>query len=84
MTDLFAVFSKLVSPQGEILVPGLMDLVDPLTKQERSRYEQMNFSNADFESAVGGNVLLKDDKAEVLMGRCVFLSLADMRLSTPA
>ena len=44
MTDLFAIFSKLVTPQGEILVPGIKDLVAPLTPEERKRYEVMEFS----------------------------------------
>lgn len=35
MIDLFHLFTKLVSPQGEILVPGIEELVDPLTEQER-------------------------------------------------
>lgn len=31
MTDLAYIFSKLVTPQGEILIPGIMDDVAPLT-----------------------------------------------------
>jgi Cys-Gly metallodipeptidase DUG1 len=31
MTDLVNVLSKLVDAQGNILIPGLMDLVAPLT-----------------------------------------------------
>ena len=34
--------SKLVTPEGQILVPGLMDLVEPLTEEERARYEAIN------------------------------------------
>lgn len=73
MTDLFAIFSKLVTPSGEILVPGIKDLVAPLTPEERcvewhstamaearpsnrKRYEVMDFSVQDIESAVGGKV----------------------------
>jgi Cys-Gly metallodipeptidase DUG1 len=76
MTDLFALFSRLVSPSGTILVPGISDLVAPLTAEERKRYEVMDFSNADLEGAVGGSVLLKDDKVEVLMGRMRYPSLS--------
>ncbi len=35
--------SKLVTPAGKILVPGLNDLVAPLTKEERALYEKINF-----------------------------------------
>jgi Cys-Gly metallodipeptidase DUG1 len=35
MTDLFHLFSKLVTPHGKILIPGLDELVDELTPEER-------------------------------------------------
>ena len=35
MTDLIMVMSKLVTPHGDILVPGINDLVAPLTEEER-------------------------------------------------
>lgn len=35
MTDLIALMSKLVTPQGKILVPGVEDLVAPLTEEEK-------------------------------------------------
>jgi hypothetical protein len=36
MTDLVNVLSKLVDAQGNILIPGLMDLVAPLTEESRA------------------------------------------------
>lgn len=35
MTDLIQILSKLVTPDGKILIPGVYDLVAPLTEQER-------------------------------------------------
>lgn len=35
MTDLVHLLSKLVGPSGEILVPGIKELVAPLTDEER-------------------------------------------------
>jgi Cys-Gly metallodipeptidase DUG1 len=35
MTDLIQLMSKLVTPQGHILVPGISELVAPLTDEER-------------------------------------------------
>lgn len=35
MTDLIQLFSKLVTSSGEILVPGIKELVAPLTEEER-------------------------------------------------
>jgi hypothetical protein len=36
--------SRLVTTDGKILIPGLMDLVAPLTEEERKRYEVINAS----------------------------------------
>lgn len=82
MTDLFALFSKLVTPAGEILVPGIADNVAPLTAEERARYEVIDITVADFESAAGAKVTLSQDKATTLMGRmryprCAFTSASD-------
>jgi Cys-Gly metallodipeptidase DUG1 len=76
MTDLFAIFSKLVTPAGKILIPGLDELVAPLTDEERARYEKIDFAVSDFESAIGGKVTLSQDKAAVLMGRMRYPSLS--------
>ena len=35
MTDLIYILSKLVTPQGNILIPGVEDLVAPLTEAEK-------------------------------------------------
>lgn len=69
MTDLFHLFSKLVSPTGEILVPGVNELTAPLSDEELARYENMDFQVSDLESAVGGKITLSEKKADVLMGR---------------
>ncbi|KAL8281066.1 hypothetical protein RQP46_006424 [Phenoliferia psychrophenolica] len=76
MTDLFAVFSKLVTPQGKILVPGIADKVAPLTAEEKARYDVIDVTVADFESAIGAKVTLSEDKSEVLMGRMRYPSLS--------
>lgn len=34
MTDLAHIFSKLVKPDGTILIPGVTDLVEPLAEDE--------------------------------------------------
>jgi hypothetical protein len=44
MNDLFQIMSKLTTPKGEILVPGIKDLVAPLTDEERNRYDVMDVS----------------------------------------
>ncbi|QRW13107.1 Gly-Xaa carboxypeptidase [Ceratobasidium sp. AG-Ba] len=76
MTDLFHLFSKLVTPQGKILIPGIDELVDKLTPEERSRYERMDYSIQDINESVGAAIALSDDKAEVLMGKMRYPSLS--------
>lgn len=76
MTDLFALFSKLVTPEGEILIPGIKDHVAPLTPEEKKRYDVIDITVKDFESAVGAPVTISQDKATVLMGRMRYPSLS--------
>jgi Cys-Gly metallodipeptidase DUG1 len=35
MTDLIAIMSKLVDPSGKILIPGIEEMVDPATEEEK-------------------------------------------------
>jgi Cys-Gly metallodipeptidase DUG1 len=69
MTDLVALMSRLVAPDGTILVPGVQDLVAPPTAEERAIYERLDYSIADVEAAAGAPIALSADKQQVLMGR---------------
>ncbi|KLO15516.1 CNDP dipeptidase [Schizopora paradoxa] len=69
MTDLIHIMSRLVTPQGKILIPGVEDLVAPLVTGEKERYDALDYSIQDVEAAVGAPIALSDDKATVLMGR---------------
>ncbi|KAB5591097.1 Cytosolic nonspecific dipeptidase [Ceratobasidium theobromae] len=76
MTDLFHLFSKLVTPHGKILIPGINELVAPLTAEERARYERIDYSIQDINESVGASIALSSDKAEVLMGKMRYPSLS--------
>ncbi|CAE6420904.1 unnamed protein product [Rhizoctonia solani] len=76
MTDLFQIFSKLVTPQGKITIPGVNELVDELSPGEREIYERMDFSIEDINKAVGAAITLSDNKVDVLMGRMRYPSLS--------
>ncbi|KXS15981.1 CNDP dipeptidase [Gonapodya prolifera JEL478] len=76
MTDLFAIMSKLVAPDGKILVPGIYDQVRPLTDKERGTYNGIDFALPDYEGAVGGKVVIQDNEHEVLMSRWRYPSLS--------
>lgn len=82
MTDLFALFSKLVTPQGKILIPGINDKVAPLTPEERKLYEALDMTVADLEGAVGGKVVISDDKVDALMARMRYPSAPRVLPST--
>jgi Cys-Gly metallodipeptidase DUG1 len=76
MTDLFAIMSKLVTPQGEILVPGINELVAPLTDDEAKRFANIEYAMTDLHSSTGGDVAISDDKAKTLMARMRYPSLS--------
>jgi Cys-Gly metallodipeptidase DUG1 len=69
MTDLITLMSKLVDVKGNILIPGVDEMVVSAQEDERAIYERLDYSIADVESSAGGRVALSDDKVEVLMGR---------------
>ncbi|OCB89196.1 CNDP dipeptidase [Sanghuangporus baumii] len=76
MTDLIQLFSKLVTPTGKILIPGVNELVAPLTDEERERYEKIDYGVEDIEESVGAQIAISEDKAEVLMARMRYPSLS--------
>lgn len=76
MTDLVIVLSKLVTPKGEILVPGVNDLVAPLTEIEKARYEMIDYDVQDIHDSVGAEIAISSNIAEVLMGRMRYPSLS--------
>lgn len=76
MTDLISLMSKLVGADGQILIPGIAEMVAPLTEEERGRYEAINVTVKDFEEAVGAPITLHEDKVNTLMGRMRYPSLS--------
>lgn len=58
--------SKLVNNSGEIQIPGIKELVAPLTDEERSRYEAINVTVKDFDDAVGAAITLHEDKVNTV------------------
>ncbi|KAF8513705.1 CNDP dipeptidase [Hysterangium stoloniferum] len=76
MTDLVYIMSKLVTPGGKILIPGVDDLVEPLADAEKVRYETLDYGVADVESAAGGRIAISSEKAKVLMNRMRYPSLS--------
>ncbi|KAJ3021945.1 hypothetical protein HKX48_007418 [Thoreauomyces humboldtii] len=76
MTDLFQVMSKLVSPTGKILVPGIYDTVAPVTESEDKMYDTLDFALSDIHSAMESKVTIHNTEKEALMARWRFPSLS--------
>ena len=76
MTDLVNLMSSLVDSKGNILVPGLNDMVAPVTKDEELVYPLLDFSPDDFKDDVGATKLIHDSKEKLLMNRWRFPSLS--------
>ncbi|CCM05748.1 uncharacterized protein FIBRA_07980 [Fibroporia radiculosa] len=69
MTDLILLMSKLVAPDGTILVPGVDDMVSAASAEEKSIYDALDYDIKDVEEAAGARIAISSDKATVLMGR---------------
>lgn len=76
MSDLIAVMSKLVDSKGKILIPGIMDMVAPVTEQEKEIYDKIDFSVQELNEASGSDTSIFKTKEEILMARWRFPSLS--------
>lgn len=57
MSDLVYLLNTLLDCNGEILIPGIHDDVEPLTKDELQIYEEINFDVKEFKNFIGCNKL---------------------------
>ncbi|KAG5519079.1 hypothetical protein PMAC_002165 [Pneumocystis sp. 'macacae'] len=71
MTDLL--FSSLVKPDGTILIPGIMDQVEPLSKD--SLYDGISITMEDIHHSAGSKTTIYDKEKCILMHRYPSLSL---------
>ncbi|KAF7799503.1 hypothetical protein EIP86_010738 [Pleurotus ostreatoroseus] len=69
MTALIALMGKLVSQDGQILIPGVYDGIKPASSDELEIYRTLDYSVDDLESAAGGKIAISNDKSTVLMAR---------------
>lgn len=71
MTDLVHLMASLIDSQGNILIPGIMDDVKPVTKEEEELYKTIDFDLEDYkrENRIMASKLLQDDVKSCLMHR---------------
>jgi Cys-Gly metallodipeptidase DUG1 len=76
MTDLVQVMSKLVDSKGKIQVPGVYDMVAPLTEKEDQLYDNIDFSVEELNAASGSQTSLHNNKKDILKHRWRYPSLS--------
>ena len=76
MTELTHIFASLVDCNGKLLVPGVLDEVDPVTAEERNTYRDIDFSMDDLAKDIGVTKLTENDKIDLLMRNWRFPTLS--------
>ncbi|KAG7664781.1 dug1 [[Candida] subhashii] len=76
MTDLIKVMSTLVDVKGKIQIPGVYDMVAPLTEKEDKLYDDIDFSVGELNAASGSETSLHDNKKDILKHRWRYPSLS--------
>ncbi|CAK7900928.1 cys-Gly metallodipeptidase Dug1p [[Candida] anglica] len=76
MTDLVKVLAQLVDGNGRILIPGIDDMVAPLTEKEDKLYDDIDFSVEELNAAAGSDTALHQDKKAILKHRWRYPSLS--------
>uniref|UniRef100_A0A2R5LEL2 Putative metalloexopeptidase n=1 Tax=Ornithodoros turicata TaxID=34597 RepID=A0A2R5LEL2_9ACAR len=76
LADLLYILNNLTGPCGQILVPGIMDNVAPVTDKERALYNDLDFDMEVFRQELGCSKLAHGDKGDLLMAMWRFPSLS--------
>jgi len=76
MTDLVAILSKLVDSQGNILIPGITDLVAPVTEEERTLYSGISYTMDNLHESLGSETGIHPTTERTLMARWRYPSLS--------
>ncbi|CAI2347440.1 unnamed protein product [Caenorhabditis sp. 36 PRJEB53466] len=76
LNDLMWIMSQLVTVDGQILIPGIAELVAPLSKDEDDLYDKIDFSVETFQNETGSPGLISHEKKALLMNRWRYPSLS--------
>jgi len=69
MTDLVRLLATLVDNKGKVQIPGLNELVAPLTDEEKELYTDISFEMSDLYNSLGSETSIHDNKEDTLMAR---------------
>lgn len=76
MTDLVRILGKLVDTDGKILIPGINELVAPLTDEEKALYGNISYTMDNLYESLGSKTSIHEDKEPTLMARWRYPSLS--------
>jgi Cys-Gly metallodipeptidase DUG1 len=76
MNDLVRLLGKLVDTDGTILIPGINELVAPVTDEEKKLYTNIAFTMDDIHDYLGSKTTIYPDKERTLMARWRFPCLS--------
>lgn len=65
MTDLIALLDTLLDKDGKILIPGIMDDVEPLTEEECALYRNIEFDLNEYQKEIDSPQLLQESKVNL-------------------
>ena len=76
MTDLVRVLGKLVDTDGKIQIPGINEMVAPVTAEEKSVYGDITYTMDNLYESLGSKTGIHPDKEKTLMARWRYPSLS--------
>ena len=76
MTDLVRVLGSLVDTNGKIQIPGINEMVAPLSEEEKSLYNGISYSMDNLHESLGSTTGVFEDKESTLMARWRYPSLS--------
>lgn len=76
MTDLVRVLGTLVDTNGKIAIPGVNEMVAPVTKEEEGLYDGISYTMDNLFESLGSKTSIHDSKKNTLMARWRYPSLS--------
>ena len=76
MTDLMHVLSSLVDTNGKIQIPGIAEMVAPVTEEEKEIYRGISYTMENLYESLGSKTSIFEDKEQTLMARWRYPSLS--------
>lgn len=76
LRDLLWIMSQLTDPAGKVLIPGIDEMVAPLTEAEKQLYSAIDFPAVQYQQTAGSYGLTVEGKENILMRKWRYPSLS--------